>query len=71
MERLNEEQQAKLMTKLHLTGIENWTKEDQDLVKQLFKDFGQLFTLEQRDLGQTERVKHKIRLNDYTPFKNR
>ena len=45
MKPLNEEQQAKLMTKLDLTGIENWTKEDQDLVKQLFKDFGQLFCI--------------------------
>ena len=40
MRPLNEEQQAKLMAKLDLTGIDNWEKADQDLVKQLFKDFG-------------------------------
>ena len=40
MEPLSEEQQSKLMTKLDLTGIENWSKEDQELVKELFKDFG-------------------------------
>lgn len=40
MECLDEEQQAKLMTKLDLSGIENWSEKDQSLVKQLFKDFG-------------------------------
>ena len=40
MKPLDEEQQMKLMTKIDLTSIENWEKADQDLVKQLFIDFG-------------------------------
>ena len=68
MKPLDEKQQAKLMTKPDLSGIENWSRKDQELVKQLFKDFGQLFALEQNDLGHTDKVKHKIRLDDYTPI---
>ena len=40
MRPLDEEQQRKLMTKIDLTGIDSWEKADQDLVKQLFTDFG-------------------------------
>lgn len=69
MKPLDEEQQMKLMTKIDLTSIENWEKADQDLVKQLFIDFGWLFALNSNNLGHTNKVKHKIRLNDYTPFK--
>ena len=71
MKPLDEEQQKKLITKIDLSGIENWEKADQDLVKQLFTDFGRCFTLDSNDLGHTNKVKHKIRLNDYTPFKER
>ena len=34
-------------------------------------DFGSLFALDSLDLGKTSVVKHKIKLNDYTPFKER
>ena len=71
MKPLDEEQQRKVMTKIDLTGIENWEKADQDLVKQLFTDSVWLFGLDSNDLGHTNKVKHKIRLNDYTPFKER
>ena len=46
MKPLSEEQEKKLMAKIDFTGIENWEKSDQDLVKQLFIDFGRLFALD-------------------------
>ena len=65
------EQQKKLISKLDLTGIEDWNQEDKKTVDELFKEYGRLFALEKNDVGHTTRVKHKIRLNDYTPFKER
>ena len=46
-------------------------QEDKKAVDELFKEYGRLFALEKSDLGHTTRVKHKIWLNDYTPFKER
>ena len=65
------EQQKKLNDKLDLTGIEEWSQEDKKAVDELFREYGRLFALEKNDLGHTTKVKHKIRLNDYTPFKER
>ena len=68
---LSPEQQKKLNNKLDLTGIEEWSQEDKKAVDELFKEYGRLFALEKNDLGHTTKVKHKIWLNDYTPFKER
>ena len=40
-------------------------------VKQLFLEYAHIFALESLDMGHTSMVKHKIRLNNYTPFKER
>ena len=68
---LSPELQKKLNNKLDLRGIEGWSQEDKKAVDELFRDYGRIFALEKNDLGHTTRVKHKIRLNDYTPFKER
>ena len=68
---LSPEQQKKLNSKLDMTGIEEWSQEDKKAVDELFKEYGRLFASEKNDLGHTTRVKHKIQLNDYTPFKER
>ena len=68
---LSPEQQKKLNNKLDLTGIEEWSQEDKKAVDELFREYGRLFALEKHDLGHTTIVKHKIWLNDYTPFKER
>ena len=65
------EQQKKLNNELDLTGIEEWSQEDKKAVDELFKEYGRLFALGKNDLGHTTKVKHKIQLNDYTPFKER
>ena len=61
--------QEQLFSKVDLSGTEDWMEDQKDSVNQLFTDFGKLFTLDQTDLGHTDLVKHKIKLNDYTPFK--
>ena len=68
---LSEEKGNELLQKLDLSGISQWTTEQQEQVHNLFLEFGNLFTLDLLDLGKTSIVKHKIRLNDYTPFKER
>ena len=68
---LSPEQQKKLNSKLEMTGIGEWSQEDKKAVDELFKEYGRLFALEKKDLGHTTRVKHKIQLNDYIPFKER
>ena len=68
---LPEDKQTKLLEKVDLSGTESWTSEQKDQVQQLFFEFGGLFILDSLDLGKTSRVKHNIRLNDYTLFKER
>ena len=68
---LSSEQQEKLRSKLDLTGIDNWSQEDKKAVEELFQEYGGLFALDKNDLGHTTKVKHKIKLNDFTPFKER
>ena len=65
------EQQKKLNDKLDLTGIKEWSQEDKKAVDELFREYGRLFALEKNNLGHTTKVKYKIKLNDYTPFKER
>ena len=65
------EEGNKLLQKLVLSGISQWTMEEQEQVRNLFLEFGNLFALDSLDLGKTSIVKHKIRLSDYTPFKER
>ena len=68
---LEPEKQGLLRKKLDLSGTSEWTWEQKDQVEQLFFDYGHLFALDSNDLGQTNIVKHDIKLGDYTPFKER
>ena len=68
---LSREKGNKLLQKLDLSGISQWKKEQQEQVGNLFLEFGNLFALDSLNLGKTSIVKHKIRLNDYTTFKER
>ena len=68
---LSPEKEKLLFEKINLSGIKDWEPEDQTQVRELFKEYGQLFALDDLDLGHTSVVKHEIKLNDYTPFKER
>ena len=65
------EKEKLLFKKVDLTGISKWDSADQKAVRELFREYGKLFTLDDLDLGHTSVVKYEIKLNDYTPLKER
>ena len=65
-ERLNE-----LFEKLDLQGIVDWSETEQAEVHELMIEFQHLFALSDLELGCTSFVKHKIRVNNPVPFKER
>ena len=69
--KLTQDEVDLLMSKLDLTGIKDWSSEEQKEVKDLIIEYGSLFALKDLDLGRTDKVKHSIKLTDYTPFKER
>ena len=71
LEPLSPEKEGLLFEKINLSGIIGWNQEEQKQVRELFKEYGQLFALYDLDLGHTSVVKHEIKLNDYAPFKER
>ena len=69
---LTNDQLKKLFDKIDLSGITDWSKEDQEEVQKLISEyFGFLFALNDLDLGKTSIMKHTIKLTDYTPLKER
>ena len=66
-----EERFEELKSKLDLTEMEQWEEKDRESALQLFQEFQYLFALDDMELGKTDKVKHKIELTDYTPFKER
>ena len=69
--KLTPEEADLLMSKLDLSGIKDWKPEEQREAKDLMLEYGSLFALKDMDLGRTDKVKHSIKLDDYTPFKER
>ena len=67
--KLTKNQLEKLFDKICLSGIKDWSKEDQDNVQKLITEFGFLFAVDDLELGKTTTVKHTIKLTDYTLFK--
>ena len=61
----------KLFSKLDLSGAEEWEETDRLKLKELFVKFHHIFALEDMELGKTDMVKHVIRLDDQTPFRER
>ena len=68
---MSPEKEKLLFEKIDLSGANECSSEDQEKVKELFREYGQLFALDDLDLGYTSIVKHKIELDDYRPFKDR
>ena len=65
------EQTEKLFKKLDLSGIEEWSMEDQEELRALIGEFGSLFASDDLDLGKMAIVKHTIKLTDPVMFKER
>ena len=71
LEPLSPKKEELLFKKIDLSGTNEWSSEDQEKVKEIFREYGQLFALDDLDLGYTSIVKHKIELDNYRPFKDR
>ena len=65
-ERLND-----LFSKLDLSGVQEWLEDLQQKVHDLMIEYQHLFALNDLELGKTLKVKHKIKLNNPMPFKDR
>ena len=61
----------KLFAKLDLSGSDNWTDSQKQAVRDCIIKYNHIFAIEDLELGKTDLVKHVIRLDDYTPFKER
>ena len=58
-----------LFEKLDLSGITDWSSEQQQEVKDLITKYHSLFTVDDLDLSCNSVVKHSIKLTDETPYK--
>ena len=65
------EQQALLLDKLDLSGLEAWPMEQAEKAHGLLQEYHNIFSLEKHDMGHTNATKHKIVLKDLDtpPFK--
>ena len=54
----------KLFSKLNIQGSKDWNPDTQAKLNQVFKDYHHIFALDDLELGQTDMVKHVIRLDN-------
>ena len=70
--RLTQEETDLLMSKIDFSGIKDWKPEEQEEARNtLFWSMGPCLHLKIWTWGRTNKVKHSIKLDDYTPFKER
>ena len=60
----------KLFSKLDFSGMEEWPEDVQQQVVDLFKENHHIFALSDLKLGCTSKIKHEIKLDNETPFKD-
>ena len=68
---LTPERESLLFSKIDLDGAKEWSEELKVKTKELFREYAHIFALESLDMGHTSMVKHKIKLDNYTPLKER
>ena len=56
---------------LDLQGLKEWPESEQKQARELLLKWEHLFAQNDLDLGKTALIKHKIKLTDQTPFKER
>ena len=61
----------KLSSKLDFSGMKEWPEDVQQQVVDLFKEYHHIFALSDLKLGCTSKIKHEIKLDNETPFKDR
>ena len=60
-----------ILEALDLQGLKEWPESEQKQARELLLKWEHLFACNDLDLGKTALIKHKIRLTDQTPFKER
>ena len=60
-----------LFEKLELSGLKSWTEETKEKALNLLTEYHDIFALEDREMGYTEAAKHKIKVTDPKPVKER
>ena len=61
--------QEKLLVKLNLDFLSNWTPRNVAAARELILAFYDIFALDGNELGCTSAIEHKIHINDSEPFK--
>ena len=64
-----QEWQDKLLEKLNLDGLSQWTPRNAAITRQLLLSYHDAFVLEPDELGCTSAIEHEIHLSDEEPFK--
>ena len=64
-----QERQEKLLDKLNLDGLSEWSPRNAAIVRELLLSYHDTFALESDELGCTSTIEHEICLNDDEPFK--
>ena len=64
-------QQEKLLEKLNLDSLSNWTSWNAATAQDLILAFHNIFVLEGNELGGTSAIEHEICITDSEPFKER
>ena len=63
--------QEKLLEKLNLDGLSNWTPRNVAATKELILAFHDIFVLDGNELGCMSVTEHEIHINNSEPFKER
>ena len=63
------EQQEKLIASLDLSGLDKWPTEKVEHTHELLREYHDVFSLKDNELGCTSQVKHSIKVTDDEPFK--
>ena len=63
--------QEKLLEKLNLHGLANWSPGNVAAVRELVLAYHDVFALESNELGCTSAIEHEIRIENDEPFKER
>ena len=66
-----QERQERLMEKLNLDGLSEWTLCNATIARELLLSYHDAFALEPDELGCISTIEHEICLSDDEPFKER
>ena len=64
-----QEQQEKMMDKLNLDGLSEWSPHNAAIMRKLLFSYHDIFVLKPNEMGCTSAIEHEIHINDDEPFK--